>query len=256
MEIKYKSFTGIELKADKPGSFTARIATLGVIDKDGDVTLPGAFPQGKEILISAYDHTSWSGGLPIGKGFIRENGNDVLVDGELNLNSATGKEHYETIKFAPHLQEWSYGFKILEIDEESAWKDNPNVFRVLKRLDVFEASPVLRGAGVETATLAIKSDDKGATYSDQTEAVLAAAHEWLARTKSLADLRRKDGRVLSAANRERLGKCHESLTSVVADLKDLLDTTAPTPAATPDDGKAVLAHALLLKTKINQEMLN
>ena len=66
MEMERKTFTGIELKDEKKGSFTAKIAELNVIDKDGDVTLPGAFPAGKTILISAYQHGSWMGELPVG----------------------------------------------------------------------------------------------------------------------------------------------------------------------------------------------
>lgn len=104
MELQRKSFTGIELKKDKPGFFTARIATLKVVDKDGDLTLPGAFPEGKEILISAYQHGSWTGALPVGKGVIHELGDEVIVEGEFNLKSSTGKEHYETVKFAPDLR--------------------------------------------------------------------------------------------------------------------------------------------------------
>ena len=50
--MERKSFRGVQFKADKPGSFTARIATLNCIDSDGDVTLPGAFEQGKSVLVS------------------------------------------------------------------------------------------------------------------------------------------------------------------------------------------------------------
>jgi len=224
MEIIRKSFTGIELKKDKPGFFTARIATLNVIDKDGDVTLNGAFPDGKQILISAYEHGSWSGALPVGKGFVHEIGNEALVDGEFNLNIESGKEHYEAIKFAPQLIEWSYGFKILALDEDNAnWRDNPKVYRVLKSLDVFEASPVLRGAGVDTATLAIKSDN-GKTFTDEAEAVLAAANALVTRAKSLADLRQEEGRTLSKANRDRLDKLSQKLAGISQEIKTILMT--------------------------------
>jgi hypothetical protein len=227
MDIYRKSFTGIEFKKDKPGSFTARIATLNVIDKDGDVTLNGAFPEGKEILISAYQHTSWEGALPVGKGVVHESGNDVLVEGEFNLNTESGKEHYEAIKFAPQLTEWSYGFKILATDDENTtWKDNPKVWRILKSVDIFEASPVLRGAGVNTATLAIKSDNP-TSYSDQAEAVLAAVNDLVLRSESLADLRRKEGRELSAANKERLTTLQKSLADLSGNIKTLLETPEP-----------------------------
>ena len=246
--IQRKSFTGIELKKDKPGSFTAKIATLNVIDHDGDVTLPGAFPKGKQILISSYMHASWRGALPVGKGVIREEGNDVFVDGEFNLNTDIGKEHYETVKFAPELQEWSYGFIVVETAEDTEWNKNPKVWRVLKAVDPFEASPVLRGAGIDTRTLSIKTEKDGLPYNNEAETVLAAVNDFIVRTKSLADLRKKDNRELSAANRERLTSLQKSLADLSGEIVSLLKPTEP-----PADGKYVLMEALHLKSKIKLE---
>ncbi len=227
MEMERKSFTGIELKAEKPGAFTAKIAQLNVIDKDHDVTLPGSFPQGKSILISAYQHESWMGALPVGKGMVKEVGDDVIVEGEFNLKTETGREHYETIKFAPELQEWSYGFRVTKRGEETEWNGQP-VGRIIKGVDIFEASPVLRGAGVGTGTLAIKTD-KGVTLETQTEAALTAVADLVARVKALTALRQEQGKApLAAANEERLNKALKSLTDLEAEIKALL--TKPEPA--------------------------
>ena len=239
--IERKSIA-VELKEDKEGSFVARIATLDVIDKDGDVTLPGAFKKGTEVLVSAYMHGSWMGGLPVGKAVIHEAGDDVLADGEFNLKTETGREHYEAVKFSGKLQEWSYGFKVDESGEDTI--DGQKV-RILKKITPFEISPVLLGAGIDTATLAIKNDKS--TYADQAEAVLAAVTDLVTRTQSLADLRRKEGRVLSSANRERMKKLLDMLSGVASDLKELLDATEPV-----DDEK--LAQAILLFTKIKREL--
>lgn len=150
----------VEFKADGPeGSFRARIAQFNVVDKDGDVTLPGAFPAGKEIPISVYMHGSWSpGGLPVGKGTISQDGTFAYVDGQFFLDTAAGVEHYKTLKQLGGMCEWSYGYDAKEslvgADDVAAW---PGAWRVLKTVDVFEASPVLRGAGVGTGTESIKS---------------------------------------------------------------------------------------------------
>jgi phage head maturation protease len=225
MELERKSFTGIDLKADKPGEFVAKIAQLNVIDKDQDVTLPGSFPQGKSILISAYQHESWMGALPVGKGIVKEVGNDVMVEGEFNLKTETGREHYETIKFAPELQEWSYGFRVTKRGEETEWNGQP-VGRIIKGVDIFEASPVLRGAGVNTGTLAIKQD-KGQTLEAQADAALAAVSDLVTRAKSLADLRRKEGRDISDPNRERLAGLLKSLGDLGCEIEALLDKPEP-----------------------------
>ena len=241
MDMERKS-VNVELKEDKEGSFTARIATLNVIDKDGDMTMPGAFKKGKEVLVSAYMHGSWMGGLPVGKAVISESGEEVLAEGEFNLKTETGREHYEAVKFSGVLQEWSYGFKVDKAGEKEI---EGQKVRLLEKVTPFEISPVLLGAGIGTATLAIKNDK--ATYADQAETVLAAVTDLVIRTKLLADLRAKEGRVLSSANRERMKKLLGMLSGVASDLKELLDATEPV-----DDEK--LAQAVLLFTKIKQEL--
>jgi hypothetical protein len=344
MNLERKSFTGIELKKDKPGAFMAKIATLNVIDKDGDVTLPGAFPEGKEILISAYMHGSWMGELPVGAGVIHEYDDEVLVEGQLNLELWSGEQTYKAIKFRPGLQEWSYGFKIEEAEIDTEWQGE-KVSRILKKLDVFEASPVLRGAGVDTGVLAIKSnkpdefkpypnehscrledpdkydtcrrgertadkpdsvkgkkyfvifckkgdgpmeqqafrypkenwtaaqarahckynegsfepasenssqsraeDTEGVTYSEQAEAALAAVKELLDRTKSLADLRRKEGRDLSPANRERISNLRKDIESIDSELKSLLEN----PEEMVEKGKEALKSLLKIYNEIQE----
>ena len=53
MTKQYKSLGRVELKIDgDAGAFRATIATLNVIDKDGDVTVPGAFRKGQEVRIA------------------------------------------------------------------------------------------------------------------------------------------------------------------------------------------------------------
>jgi hypothetical protein len=160
MSRKSIPFADIQFKADKPGTFRARIATLNAVDKDADVTLPGAFPDGKAIVISAYGHKSWDGALPVGKGVIGSDQSQAWVDGEFFLNTMQGKETYETVKAlaAAGLGEWSHGYQVLESSTEpgdlSAY---PGAAQILKKLDLWEASPVLVGAGVNTATERIKS---------------------------------------------------------------------------------------------------
>lgn len=151
MEKKvYKS--PIELKGDgDKGEFTAVFSRLGVIDKDGDVTLPGAFVDGQKVKIAYWGHR-WQD-LPVGRGVIHADDEKAWVDGKFFLDTEAGEETYKTVKNLGELQEWSYGFDIL--DSETGEKDGKTV-RYLKALEVYEVSPVLLGAGVGTQTLAIK----------------------------------------------------------------------------------------------------
>lgn len=147
----------VEWKDVGKGTFRARFATFGVVDADKDVTFPGAFPIGKEVPISSYMHTSWMGALPVGKGVISADDQHVYVDGGFFLNTTHGRDHYETVKSLDGLQEWSYGYDVLEASYDTAvLSAYPGAMRGLLKVDPFEVSPVLKGAGVGTQTEAIK----------------------------------------------------------------------------------------------------
>jgi len=233
----------IELKDGEEGSFVARIATLNVRDKGNDITRNGAFTEGKTVLVSAYMHGSWQGKLPVGKATIHERGDEVIAEGQFNLKTTEGRDTYEAVKFAPELQEWSYGFYPTE---EEPGKGEDEGARILKKVDVKEISPVLIGAGVNTGVLAIKAENQ--SYADQADAVLAAVNELVTRSQSLADLRMKEGRTLSSANRERLSSLLGALSSVAKDIDDLLKATEPV-----DKEKLAQAQFIYMKIKMMLE---
>lgn len=150
--MRTKTYRGaIELKRDGRGEFRAVFSTLNVIDKDGDVTLPGAFQEGQKVRIAYWGHR-WQD-LPVGRGEIHSDQTKAWVDGRFFLDTQASEETYQTVKnLSPDLQEWSYGFEVLE-SEPGTFGGQRVTF--LKKLDVFEVSPVLLGAGI-TRTEAIK----------------------------------------------------------------------------------------------------
>lgn len=145
----------VEIKDAEQGRVEAIFATLNVKDHDGDVTLPGAFHDGQEVRISAFNHGSWDSALPVGKGVIREDGDRAVLDGQFFLNTSQGRDTFTTVKELGPLMEWSYGFDVT--DSELGTFEEQDV-RFLKGLDVFEVSPVLLGAGIGTGTVAVKDN--------------------------------------------------------------------------------------------------
>lgn len=151
-----KQLRRVEIKSADRGEVSAVFSTLNVIDSDRDVTLPGAFEDGAAVVISSYQHTSWGGSLPVGKGVIRATKSEAVLDGRFFLDTVAGRDTFTVVKALAEsgLGEWSYGYDVL--DAETGQFDGEDV-QFLKRLKVHEVSPVLVGAGVNTRTLAAKS---------------------------------------------------------------------------------------------------
>lgn len=151
-----KALVGVEVKSADQGLASVKFAAYDEVDHHGDVTMKGAFKEGQQVIVSSYNHASWGGSLPVGKGTIRTgiDGKSAVADLQFFMNTQAGRETFETIKATGELQQWSYGFNIEE-QEQGEFKGK-NV-RFLKALDVYEISPVLMGAGKSTATLAVKS---------------------------------------------------------------------------------------------------
>jgi hypothetical protein len=219
-ERQIKSITDFEFKADHPGTFTARVATLDKIDHDQDVTKAGAFPEGLTVQVSSYNHSSARSMLaPIGVAKIRSDGEAVFIDGEFNLDLELGKQTYLSLLFAKEhgvVTEWSYGFIATEFS--FGMHDGIQV-RFLEKLDVFEMSPVLKGAGLGTETLVLKSSQP---YQEHVETVVAAVSQLVQRGKSLAEFRSKDGRTLSKSALQQLKDLSEELEEIQGVIQDLV----------------------------------
>lgn len=145
------------------GTATIAIATLNVVDKDGDVTLPGFFGEQWAQLVPTHD---WDH-VWMGKGRVYEKGDQALVDVKFNLKIPAAKDWYEAIKFdyenPPALGEYSYGYHVLDGGSRKGTFKGQAVRYLTPRPDgtagskVFEFSPVLLGAGEGTGTVDVKS---------------------------------------------------------------------------------------------------
>ena len=240
-DILRKAFTPFEFKLSETGDVTVAFSRFGVVDSDNDVTFAGSMPVGKTVPMSAFGHTSWDGALPTGKGAIRETADLGILDGSFFMETDQGRNAYHTTKAMADLQEWSYGYAVLP-------PSGPGMFggkrvRELRKLDVFEVSPVLKGAGVGTATLAIKS---GAPVSDapHAEQILWYSEGLPAlidRFKGHAAARALEGRKLSRADRAALEELVETLDGQLASARDLL--VEPPPKGIDVTVEVLLAEA-------------
>jgi phage head maturation protease len=201
------------------GTVKAVFATLGVVDHDGDVIMPGAIINGQAVRMSAYNHSSWDRALPVGKGTISEVNNELIFDGQFFLDTEGGAETYKTVKNLGSLGEWSFGFDIIEkapILDGSGYSTG----RTLKKLNVTEVSPVLLGAGIATRTLAMKSlGAEGQTYQEHADALLDEVADFVKRSQSIADLRTEKGKEpASIKNRDGLKAIASELSKAAGEL--------------------------------------
>jgi hypothetical protein len=209
----------VEIKDEDKGEVAAIFSTLNVIDKDGDVTRPGAFDDGAKLVISAYGHTSWSGALPVGSGQIRVTKTEAIMDGQFFLDTGDGADTFTTVKrlAADGLGEWSYGYDPLkysfgEFQEQSV--------RFLDKLFVHEVSPVLLGAGVDTRTLTAK----GMRFGDHGQALITEIDDFLDR--ALRAAKGKPPREESAALLRQVDEKIKRLAEVLGDPAPDDDTAA------------------------------
>lgn len=247
METKHLT-TGATLKAegDDAGGIEAIISTFDVVDHGGDIVLASAFEDGQEVMM-VWSH-DWD--RPIGKGAIRVEPDRAVFVGKLWLDTDDGMQAYKKIKNAGTLQEYSWGFRVLDAD--FAERDG-NYVRIISKSELFEASPVLKGEGKNTRTLSLKAvveDDIRLPLDEHTALVLAANAALAARLRSHADLKtrptatQKEGRVLSEANRERIKQHAESIRTVASDLDALHAATAP-----KDDEKSAALLAVVVNAQ-------
>lgn len=223
-----KSLARVEVKDETKGEVEAVFATFDVVDHDNDVTRKGAYQEGAEVIISAYNHKSWDGALPVGKGTIHEVGNEVVLRGRFFMNTTHGRDHFETVKELGKNQEWSYGFNV---DESEPGEHEGKSVRVLKKMSVHEVSPVLRGAGLGTRTNYAKSlKDEVAEAADAVKAAVESAERVVA-------LRAEKGKSLSNVATSSL----DGLRDAVKRLDAILNTEAPEESSGDDDVNAQLA---------------
>lgn len=234
-----KAFSHVDIKDAEKGSISAVFATLNVVDSDGDVTIPGAFESGAKVRISAYGHKSWSGVMPVGKGTIREEGDEAILDGQFFMDTPEGKATFTVVKALGEdgLQEFSYGYDPVEY---SFGQFEDQDVRFLNKLKVHEVSPVLLGAGVGTRLLTAKS---GLKFSEHGESVLADVDGLIERAAEVVALRAAKGKTISDEAGDLLGRLAGSLKR----LEQMV--TAPATDTSPDDFRREFARFVSLTSQ-------
>jgi HK97 family phage prohead protease len=224
MKTEHKSFPIEGLKTDETGVIEAIVSVFSNIDSGNEKVMPGFFTKSisKKLPKGVWAH-NWD--QPIAKTLEAREllpGDPLLpaslntlggayIKGQFNLDTQRGREAYSDIKFGI-VDEFSIGYSVI-----SDKKDDNTGVRELIEGDWKEWSPVLVGMNPETALISIKSDlPDGQTLAEHSESVLAAVEGLTTRAKTVAEMRSKEGRQISSANRQRLQELHDAIGSLLA----------------------------------------
>ena len=157
---------------DAVGEGSAVISRIGVVDSYGDVIEKGAF-SGVENPVPLIPNHGWDAeGPPIGLMDISEEGENVVGKFRLNMDLQSAKDWLSHLKFAEK-QEFSIGFKAedakwLSTAEQKSRKDGAT--RIIKKVDLFEVSMVLKGAMPKTKLLELRSAKRKAETKTESRA--------------------------------------------------------------------------------------
>ncbi len=210
-----KALGRVEIKDADKGTVEAVFSTFNAIDADGDVTLPGAFDDGAEWMISAYGHKSWDGALPVGKGVVRATDTEAVLEGQFFLDTLAGLDTFRVVKNMGPLQEWSYS---CSPDKFSYGEFEGKRVRFLEHIKSGgEVSPVMKGAGINTRTTAVKS---GLTFVGEAEAVLADLDALTERAADVMAKRQNKGKGLGATSVALIEQIDERLKALAMLLGD------------------------------------
>lgn len=164
---QYKALQGQFNIDEALGVVECFVAGIGNKDSVGDIIVPGAF---SESLKRRKPRVVWGHNWnePIGKVLdmyevppsdprlpmkMRAAGiGGLYAKVQFNLKSERGKQAFADVAFFGEEQEWSIGYKTLDADFDPKRQAN-----VLKKVELYEASPVLHGANQLTGTISIKS---------------------------------------------------------------------------------------------------
>ena len=160
---------------------------------------------------------------PLGKGRVFEKGDHAFAEFKLNLESIAGAEWHKALKFnmenGDPLTEWSYGFRVVTSTDEV--RDGKSI-RVLEELDIFEVSPVIKGAGIDTHTVAMKGRSQFLTDADNL----------IEFAERLAAERKAEGRSFRAAWLVQMKDLRDRIDHLLA---DCAEKAAPTDQAEAED---------------------
>jgi HK97 family phage prohead protease len=207
------------------GKVEAVFSVFNVVDSDNDIVAPGAVKSGfgDKGVAMVWGH-DWKD--VIGRGVIEQDNEKAVFKGQFIMDTERGRDAFNTVKAMGDLQQWSFGFEVLDSDKKMITKNDgtEHEVRELKELKVWEVSPVLVGANQNTYTMAVKNDkSSGVRFEDEVSDVRNRLDKLINRSKELTSIRLQKEKQLSENVVKNLIDLQNSLSDAYSELDDMLN---------------------------------
>lgn len=256
-ERKTIPLTALKAVDEGNGGFAGYGSTFGNVDSYGDIVVKGAFLDTiPSFLKSGFNPVGhdW-GDLPVAMPTAaKEDERGLFIEAAfhstqyaqdaravISERAAAGKDvglsiGYHTDAYEMVTSELAYSSGLAQPGDPEHWMGG---YRLLKKLTLHEVSIVTVPANAEAVVTAVKSHERMtfAEHIDYADGLVSGLKAFADRVRSRTDARVKEGRVLSEANRKRIGTHLESLRGVADDIEALLAATEP---KTDEDAKRLI----------------
>ena len=251
------------------GKVEAVFSNFNEVDSDGDVVLAGSIKSGfgeKGVaMVWAHD---WKD--VVGRGEIIQDDEKAVFKGQFIMDTERGRDAFNTVKAMGELQQWSFGYEVLDAENGMFKKDgseNEIEVRFLKDVKVWEVSPVLVGANQNTYTMAVKDatedpnesdpieeDNKGLRFDEEVDKVLNTLADLLKRSRELTALRLKKDKLLSEKVVDSLTELQDALQEVYQDVDTLLAVGSEEVVNDTDDTTLLIETEKVLLETMDEEL--
>jgi HK97 family phage prohead protease len=227
-EVKFLTTDEVE------GKVEAVFSVFNEVDSDGDVVLPKSIKSGHgdKGVAMVWGH-DWKD--VIGRGEIVQDDHRATFKGQFIMDTQAGRDAFNTVKAMGDLQQWSFGYEVLDSEQGLFQKDSGDIeVRYLKDVKVWEVSPVLVGANQNTETVLVKNQDTqkevkqevkeetGTRFNEDVDNLLIRLSAVLKRAKELTALRISKEKLLSEGSTDTLVDLQDTIQEVYQDLDTLL----------------------------------
>jgi Escherichia/Staphylococcus phage prohead protease len=248
--MEHKAFPLAEFKVDAAsGEFSGYASTFGNVDSGKDIVVRGAYQKAiPAFLRDGFISWSHDWGNPIAMPTeAREDEKGLFLAGQ--FHSTPAAQEARTIANERAASGKRTGLSIgYDVEEFEIDKKGNRLLKVINPL--FEVGFVMVPMNRDSNLSAVKGDlspDSGDSMEATVARILGDGDSVVAEFRKRLDLRLKEGRTLSSANRQRLADIREALDKILAET----DRIAADPDKSDDTIRAALERARSLGIKLN-----